>query len=148
MVWEQGLLLVFTLVFDITVGPVCYAIVGECSSTRLRQKTVVLARMLYNVCGIIINVITPIMLNPGAANLGAKTALVWAGITVLCITWCWFRLPETKNRTFAELTILFENKVNARKFKTTKVDSFRSTSIVVQRAAEEMKMGGAAGGVH
>lgn len=63
--WGVGsMLLVFTLVFDLTVGPVCYAIVGESSSTRLRQKTIVIARMVYNLCGVVINVITPKMLNP------------------------------------------------------------------------------------
>lgn len=36
--------------------------------------------------------------------------------------WCWFRLPETKGRTFGEIDILFENKISARKFKYTKVD--------------------------
>jgi SP family general alpha glucoside:H+ symporter-like MFS transporter len=71
--WAVGsLLLVFTLAYDVTVGPVCYAIVAECSSTRLRQKTIVMARMLYNVCAILNNVYTPPMLNPGAWNWGAK----------------------------------------------------------------------------
>ncbi len=36
--------------------------------------------------------------------------------------WCWFRLPESKDRTFGELDLLFENRVPARKFKKTKVD--------------------------
>lgn len=58
--WAVGsLLLVFTLIYDFTVGPVCYAIVAETSSTRLRQKTIVLARMLYNVVGIINNFLLP-----------------------------------------------------------------------------------------
>jgi MFS transporter, SP family, general alpha glucoside:H+ symporter len=144
--WAVGsMLLVYTLVYDITVGPVCYAIVAETSSTRLRQKSIVLARMLYNICGIINNVYTPLMLNPGAWNWGAKSGLFWAGICFICIVWCYFRLPETKARTYNELTILFEHRVSARKFKTTKVDSFRSESIVVSQA-EDYKP--PAGGVH
>lgn len=95
--WAVGsLLLVFTLIYDITVGPVCYAIVAESSSTRLRQKTIVLARMLYNICGIVNNFLLPAMLNPGTWNWGSKTGLFWAGICLLCIIWCYFRLPETK----------------------------------------------------
>lgn len=43
--WAIGsMLLVFTFVYDATVGPVCYSLVAELASTRLRQKTVVLAR--------------------------------------------------------------------------------------------------------
>ena len=48
--WALGsVLLVYTVIYDLTVGPVCYALVAEISSTRLKIKTVVLARNLYNV---------------------------------------------------------------------------------------------------
>jgi SP family general alpha glucoside:H+ symporter-like MFS transporter len=53
---------------------------------------------------------------------GAKTGLFYAGTNALCLIWCWFRLPETKDRTFGEIDILFENRVPARKFKYTKAD--------------------------
>lgn len=36
-----GMLLTYTAVYDATVGPVCYCLVAEISSTRLRAKTVV-----------------------------------------------------------------------------------------------------------
>lgn len=32
-----------------------------------------------------------------------------------------FRLPETKGRTYAELSVLFDDRVSARKFETTAV---------------------------
>jgi SP family general alpha glucoside:H+ symporter-like MFS transporter len=47
--WATGaLLLIMTFAYDITVGPVCYSLVAELPSTRLRIKTVVLARNVYN----------------------------------------------------------------------------------------------------
>lgn len=47
--WATGsMLLVFTFIYDFTVGPICYSLVSEIPSTRLRQKTVVLARNTYN----------------------------------------------------------------------------------------------------
>jgi SP family general alpha glucoside:H+ symporter-like MFS transporter len=47
--WALGsILLVYTMFYNFTVGPVCYAIVSELSSTRLKIKTVVLARNVYN----------------------------------------------------------------------------------------------------
>lgn len=50
--WGVGsLLLVYTFVYDITVGPVCYSLVSEMPSTRLKIKTVVLARNFYNLGG-------------------------------------------------------------------------------------------------
>ena len=127
--WAIGsMLLLFTFVYDSTVGPVCYSLVSELSSTRLRQKTVVLARNLYNVGSIIGNVITPLQLNPSAWNWGAKSGFFWAGTCFLCLTWTYFRLPEPKGRTYGELDTLFEQKVSARKFASTKVDPFGSSS--------------------
>ncbi len=55
-------------------------------------------------------------------NWGAKAGLFYAGTNLLCNIWCWFRLPETKDRTFGEIDLLFDNRVPARKFKYTKVD--------------------------
>ena len=136
--WAVGsLLLVFTFAYNCTVGPVCYAIVAEISSTRLRQKTVVLARMTYNACSLLNNSLLPLQLNPLAWGWGAKDGLFWAGITLICIVWCIFRLPESKGRSYAELNLLFENRIKAWKFRTTKVDAFRSESFRVQRESEE-----------
>lgn len=60
--WATGsMLLVFTFIYDSTVGPLCYSLVSEIPSTRLRQKTVVLARNLYNVCGLGLGFLIPYM---------------------------------------------------------------------------------------
>jgi MFS transporter, SP family, general alpha glucoside:H+ symporter len=42
----------------------------------------------------------------------------------LCIIYTYFRIPEPKGRTFAELDLLFERKVSARQFHKTHVDVF------------------------
>lgn len=60
--------------------------------------------------------------NHPAWNWGAKTGLFYAGTNLVCNIWCWFRLPETKDRTFGEIDLLFDNRVPARKFKHTKID--------------------------
>ena len=67
------LLLIYTFIYDFTVGPVCYALVADIPSTRLKIKTVVLARNFYNMGGIINNVLMPKMLLPTDWNWGAKT---------------------------------------------------------------------------
>jgi MFS transporter, SP family, general alpha glucoside:H+ symporter len=112
--WAVGsLLLVFTLAYNLSVGLVCYAIVAEVSSTRLRQKTVVLARMACNCCSLLNNSLLSLPLNSTAWGWGAKAGLLWAGITALCIVWSIFRLPETGDRWYAKLMRLFENHVPA-----------------------------------
>lgn len=118
------LLVISTLVNMITVGPACYPIVAETPSGRLRYKTIVIGRFTYNLTGIFSNSVTPRMISPVGWNWGAKAALFYAGTNLLCNIWCWFRLPETKDRTFGEIDLLFEHGVSARKFRTTKVDQF------------------------
>jgi len=120
-----SLLLLFTLCYDIAVGTVAYSIVAEMPSNRLRTKTIVLARSLYNVQGIINGVITPYMLNPTAWHWKGKAGFFWAGTALLCLIWAYFRLPEPKGRTYGELDVLFEQNVPARKFKKAVVDPFR-----------------------
>ena len=121
--WTLGsMIIVMTGVYDATIGPVCYVLVAEIPSSRLRVKTVVLARVFYNVVSIITNIITPRMLNPTAWDWKGKSAYLYLGTTIFCIVWCWFRLPEPFGLTYLEMDILFEKKAKARKFKEFQVN--------------------------
>ncbi|KAK0386814.1 hypothetical protein NLU13_6650 [Sarocladium strictum] len=123
--WAIGSLLVFyTFMYDLSIGPICYTIVAEIPSTRLKAKTIVLARNFNNMAGLINNALMPRMLGRNSWNWGAKTGLFWAGWCLLILLWAYFRLPETKGRTYGELDILFEQKVSARKFASTEVNQF------------------------
>ncbi|KAF7855400.1 hypothetical protein EAF04_010143 [Stromatinia cepivora] len=130
------IMLVWALAYQLSVGTVCYSLVAELSTRRLQIKTVVLGRNLYNVVGIVCSVITPYMLNPGAWNWKNYAGFFWGAICFLCIIYTYFRLPEPRGRSFAELDLLFERGVSARKFSSTKVDVFDddvsvdSTSVV------------------
>jgi SP family general alpha glucoside:H+ symporter-like MFS transporter len=128
-VWAIGaMLIVFTFVYDFAVGPVTYSLVSELSSTRLKAKTIVLARAAYNASNIFVNVMTNYQLSSTAWNWGARTAFFWAGSCLLSAVWVFFRLPEPKGRTYAELDLLFEQRVPARQFAGTKIDPFAHPS--------------------
>ena len=115
--------------YQLTVGTVCYSLVAELSSRRLQIKTVVLGRNLYNVVAIITSVLTPYMLNPGAWNWGNYAGFFWAGSCFLSIVYTYFRIPEPRGRSFAELDLLFEKKVSARNFAKTEVDVFEASTL-------------------
>ncbi|KAF6828440.1 MFS alpha-glucoside [Colletotrichum plurivorum] len=127
---EQGalatgsIMIVWAMIYQLTVGTVCYSLVSELPSRRLQIKTVVLGRNLYNVVNILNNVLTPYMLNPTAWNWSNYTGFFWGGICFCCCVYTYFRVPEPRGRTYAELDVLFEHKVSARKFESTKVDVF------------------------
>jgi SP family general alpha glucoside:H+ symporter-like MFS transporter len=97
--WAQAALcLVWQLVYSLTIGPVCYAIISETSAVRLRAQTVVLARNSYNLTAIWCAVLEPYMINPTEWNWKGKTAFFWAGTAAVMATWVFFRLPECKVR--------------------------------------------------
>jgi SP family general alpha glucoside:H+ symporter-like MFS transporter len=130
--WAVGsMILVFAFVYDSTVGPVCYSLVAEMSSTRLRAKTIVIARNFYNIAGLVTNVLINYQLTPTAWDWGAKAGFFWLGTCFLCFVWTFFRLPEPKGRSYSELDILFEQKIPARRFKHTKVDPYQTAHVAV-----------------
>lgn len=124
-----SMMIIWALFYQLSVGTVCYSLVAELSTRRLQIKTVVLGRNLYNVVAIVCGVLTPYMLNPGAWNWGNYTGFFWGGICFLCVVYTYFRVPEPRGRTFAELDMLFEMGVSARKFASTKVDVFEQTAV-------------------
>jgi SP family general alpha glucoside:H+ symporter-like MFS transporter len=90
--WAVGaLIIIYTFVYDLTIGPVCYSLVAELSSTRLKAKSIVIARNFYNMAGLINNALTPNMVNPDAWGWGAKAGFFWAAICALC--WASLKIP-------------------------------------------------------
>lgn len=122
-----AMMIIWALFYQLTVGTVCYSLVAELSTRRLQIKTVVLGRVLYNIVAIICGVLTPYMLNPTEWNWKNYAGFFWGGICFLCIIYTYFRVPEPRGRSFAELDLLFERGVSARKFATTEVDVFDET---------------------
>lgn len=138
--WGIGsMLLIYTFVYDLTVGPMCYCIVPEMPSAKLRQKTVMLSRFLYNIAGIIVSILSNYMLNPTGWNWKAKSGFLWGGFAFIAAVWAYFELPETRNRTFAELDKLFEDGVSARKFKHTIPNTFDAGEMMQKMGNQGVK---------
>ena len=112
-----GMLLVYTLVYNLAIGSICYSLVSELPAVRLRIKTVGLARGAYNLVNLFNYSVPPYMLNPTAWNWGARAGWFFAGLTALCATWVFCRLPEPKGLTYGELDELFHTGTPARQFK-------------------------------
>ncbi|KZP26240.1 maltose permease [Athelia psychrophila] len=123
--WAIGtLLIVLNFIYNASLGPICYTLIGEISSTRLRQKSIVLSRVAYQIMNIVCGIIVPRMLSPTSWNWGAKSGIFWGASAGLSALYCFLRLPETRGRSYGELDLLFEDKVPAWRFKGTQVDQF------------------------
>lgn len=135
-----SLILVWALFYQLTVGTVTYSLVAELSTRRLQIKTVVLGRALYIIVAIICGVLTPYMVNPTQWNWENFAGFFWGGSCFFCIVYAYFRIPEPQGRSFAELDLLFERGVSARKFASTPVDVFDETvedSVIQDYRAEK-----------
>lgn len=118
------ILILVQITFKVSLGPTTYVIVAETSSNRVRAQTIVIGRAVY-VCGqICVQQLNPRMLNKGgdAWDWGPRAGLFYFGLCFVWAIWIWFFLPETMNRSFADLDYLFQKKTGARDFKTAHVD--------------------------
>lgn len=131
---QATMMLLWLFVYYLTVGPICYAIIGETSSTRLRTKSVCLSRIVYYTAQIVCNVVNPYMLNPTAGDWKGKTGFFWAGTAFLFFVWTYFRLPEMRGKTFEELDILFARGVRTRDFAGYRVDAYAEGDAALSKA--------------
>jgi hypothetical protein len=65
----------------------------------------------------------PQLLLPGAGNLGAKTAFIFAGCNVLTWIWAYFYIPETMARTAAEIDEMYAIGLPMRKWRNYKCEA-------------------------
>lgn len=139
LAWAQSLLCIVWLgAYSMSVGPIIYTIVAEVGSTRLRTQTVVLARSFYYVGNIIGGgLLQPKLISPGDWNAKGKTAFFWAGLATLTLVWGYFRMFETKDRTFGEMDVMFQKGVSARK--SAKYQINEDEVYMVQELNEETK---------
>ncbi|KAM5385351.1 hypothetical protein ACJZ2D_000992 [Fusarium nematophilum] len=126
-------------------GATGWGYVGEISSQRLRPYTAGFGAASTGICGVIMNVLTPYMVNANEWGWGLKTGWFYVGVGFPCIAIMWFLIPETKGyaslsyrlfllclprmkdtdksalgrRTAAELDELFERKVKHWRFHKT-----------------------------
>jgi MFS transporter, SP family, general alpha glucoside:H+ symporter len=100
---ESTLMLVWNFAYDLSIGPVCFALLGECSAARVRSKTIAVATAAQGVIGIIMTVAIPYMINPDQANMQGKLGFFFGGLAALCYVWAFFRVPETRGRSYDEL---------------------------------------------
>ncbi|KAJ8103406.1 hypothetical protein POJ06DRAFT_264235 [Lipomyces tetrasporus] len=133
--------LVWTFVFQPSAGQLGWALPAEIGSTRLRQKTVCLARNTYYLVGLVGGTLQPYFMNPTKWNVKGYTEFVWGGTALLTFIWAYFRLPKAKGRSFEEIDILFAKVVPARKFKSYEVDAYNEQENAKLAHGENVQLG-------
>lgn len=77
-------------------GATGWGFIGEISSQRLRAYTAGFGAASTCVIGLVMNVLTPYMVNSNEWNWELKTAWFYAGVGLPFVIAIWFLIPETK----------------------------------------------------
>lgn len=83
---------------------------------HVREKTIAFATAVQAFVGIGMTVAVPYMINPDQANLQGKMGFFFGVLAGVSCLWAYFRVPETKGRTYEELDLLFSRGIAARDF--------------------------------
>lgn len=121
--YAQAILgILISFVFAGCMGPISYTIISETSSVRLRALSTGVGRAAYYVAEIPMIYLASQMLNTTGWDLAGKCGYVWGSTAIVCFLTAFFFLPEMKYRSYRELDILFNRRIDARKFKSTVID--------------------------
>lgn len=127
-----GLMTIYNFAYNFALGAVVYAVIAETPTSRLRIKTIAMSTTIQQALFTMWQFVLPYIINPDQANLGASTAFIFGGLSVLCWIYLFFFQPETARRSFEEIDELFFKKVPARKFKGYVTDA----QLKAQQASE------------
>ncbi|KAL7916798.1 sugar transporter [Trichoderma velutinum] len=106
-------------------GATGWGFIGEISSSRLRPYTAGFGASANALTGVMMNVLTPYMVNANQWHWGLKTGWFYAGVGAPFVAGMWLLIPETKALSAAELDELFENKVKPWRFQKTQTATQR-----------------------
>lgn len=104
-------------VYALGVGAVYPVVASEASSVRLRAVSNSIGFLSQFFASWLFGFTVPYMFGVDAGNLGGKCGFIFAGLSLIGGVIVWFEVPETKNRTYAELDEMYEQNLPTRKFK-------------------------------
>lgn len=103
-------------VYAVSVGAAYPVVSAETSAVRLRAASQSIGFFVNFVVAWAYAFTVPYMFDAGAGDLGGKVGFIFASFSLAAFAIVWFEILEMKNRTFAELDEMFQNKVPTRKF--------------------------------
>ncbi|MAD86704.1 MAG: hypothetical protein CL912_27420 [Deltaproteobacteria bacterium] len=103
--------------YALSVGAVYPVIASEASSVRLRAVSNSIGFVSQFFASWLFGFTVPYMFGADTGNLGGKCGFIFAGLSIICGVISWVDVPETKNRTYAELDEMYEMNLPTRQFK-------------------------------
>lgn len=122
----------FNFFWGASFFPLSNVMPSEIPTTKLRAYTMSYTIAWAQTTAVITTIVVPQLTAADGANLGAKMYLVFAGCMVGIIIFVYFLMPETKNRTFAEIDEMYDAKIPMRKWRTYETTTTAKTARKVE----------------
>ncbi|KAK8104478.1 General alpha-glucoside permease [Apiospora kogelbergensis] len=110
-------MITWSMLYTGSLGCFGWAVAQETAAQSTRPKTIAFALIWQQLTALMLSSVFPFFINPDELNWGGKIMFLFVGAEVFILLGLYFTQPETKNRTYAELELLYANKIPARKFK-------------------------------
>lgn len=125
--------------YNISWAPVSYIVVSEAASTRVKEKTNLLACVISVLTTFLTSFTIPYLINAQYAGLGGKVGFVYGSICAVMFVMAFLFIPELKNRSLEEVDQLFASGASLRKFGSIKTE--RVEQIYVEEIHEAKTKG-------
>nr|XP_058147809.1 solute carrier family 2, facilitated glucose transporter member 3-like [Dasypus novemcinctus] len=102
-----GAIMVYVAFFEIGPGPIPWFIVAELFSQGPRPAAMAVAGCSNWTSNFLVGLLFP----SAAAYLGAYVFIIFAAFLVIFLVFTFFKVPETRGRTFEDITRVFEGQV-------------------------------------
>jgi len=106
---------------------------SEIATPKLRNHTMAYTIAWAQTTAVITTLAVPQLTAADAANLGAKTYLVFAGCMACIIVFVYFYLPETRGRTFAEIDEMYDAGIPMRRWRDYETTTAAKQASLVPR---------------
>ncbi|KAH7066948.1 general substrate transporter [Paraphoma chrysanthemicola] len=115
--WAIAILMNVLIAWQIlTMTSTAWVICAEVSSYRLRIKTQAVGVISNAAVTWFFTFIVPYMYNTDAGNLGARTAFIFMGTSIMLLVGSWYLVPDLSGFTTAEVDWLYEQRIAPRNF--------------------------------
>lgn len=132
---------VFSFIFNFFWASSFYSLSNvmpaEMATTKLRHYVMSYTIACQGITAVITTLIVPQFTSADAADLGAKTYLIFAGCMAAIIVFMYFLMPETRGRTFAEIDEIYAAKVPAWKWRSYQTSLEAGTGVSSMGSVEK-----------
>lgn len=122
---------IFNFIWTASFYALSITLPTEIPAPKLRSKTTSYTFVCAYTTAVITTFAVPQLTAADAANLGAKTYLIFGGCVAIILVCYYIFLPETAGRTLAEIDEMYANKVPARKWKSYKTSAAAQQAVVL-----------------